>query len=366
MTNLVKAINNLKNEVVIRKQEHFIQTSPNKWREEYLYDDLNIVKKKRKKVPNSEFEVPMYNEYENILIYNYNISQLKSICRFYKQKIGGNKNQLMKRIYNYLKYSMYSTKIQSIIRGKIVRILCKLKNIKYVNKAINDTDFLTLGCINKLKFKEIFCYNDENNNNYVFSIKSLYNYYKNNPSNIKLTNPYNRKLFNINIKRTFKKIRRITKMLGYKINLSLDDEDEELSDKTKIELKTTSIFQKMDESGFITNTNWFLDLNSRKLKRFFSELLDTFSYRANLTNFQKHRILPSYVSIFSSITDSLFNKDIWIIRSKILNVIDKFVSSGVDNESRSLGVFYVLGALTTVHYDAAVTLPWLFESFAHL
>lgn len=366
MTDLAKAINDLKNEVVIRKKQHNIQTSPNKWREEYLYEDLNIVKKKRSKVSNVEFEVPKFDEYSNILIYNYNISQLKSICRFYKQKIGGNKNQLMKRIYNYLKFSMFSVRIQAVIRGNIVRKLCKLKNIKYVNKAINDTDFLTLDCIDKLKFKEIFCYNDEDNNNYVFSIKSLYNYYKNNPSNVKLSNPYNRKLFNINIKRRFKNIRRITKILGYKVNLSLEDDDEELSDKTKIELKTTSVFQKMDESGFITNTNWFLDLNSRKLKRFFSELLDTFSYRAQLTTYQKHRILPSYVSIFSTITDSLFNKDIWIIRSKILNIIDKFVSSGVDNESRSLGVFYVLGALTTVNYDAAVTLPWLFESFAHL
>ena len=365
MTSLLNDIKSLKNEVVTRKIEHSIQTSPNKWREEYLYDDLKLNKKKRSKVSSTEFEVPSYEEYENILIYNYNISQLKSICRFYKQKIGGNKRQLMKRIYNYLKYSLYSVKIQSLIRSRLVRKLCKLKNIKNIKNAINDTDFLSLDNINKLKFKEIFCYTDENKNSYVFSIKSLYHYYKNNNTS-KLTNPYNRKYFKINIKHTFKKIRKLTRLLGYKLNLSLEDDDEILSDQTKIELKTTSIFQKMDESGFITNTSWFLDLNALKLKRFYSELIDTFSYRAQLSNIQKNRILPQYVSKISNINNSLFNKELNRIRSKLLKLMDSFISDGVDQEARSLGVFYVLGSLTTVSYEAAVTLPWLFESFAHL
>ena len=370
MTSLLNDIKELKNEVVNRKKEHYIQTSPNKWREEYLYEDLNVklktIRKRRRKVPNVEFEVPSYNEYENILIYNYNISQLKSICRFYKQKIGGNKGELMKRVYNYLKYSSFSVKIQSLIRGKIVRKLCKLKNIKDIKNSINDTDFLSLDDISKLKFKEIFCYTDSTNNSYIFSIKSLYNYYKNSSNTSKLTNPYNRKQFEINIKNKLKKIRRLNKILGYKLNLSLEDDDEVLSYETKIEVMTTSIFQKMDESGFITNTSWFLDLDSRKLKRFYSELIDTFSYRAQLSNIQKNRILPQYVSKISNINNSLFNKELNKIRSKILKLIDSFVSDGIDQESRSLGVFYVLGSLTTVSYDAAVTLPWLFESFAHL
>ena len=366
MTSLVNVIEDLKKEVSNRQKEHNLQTSPVKWREEYLYDELIISKKKRKKVPNSEFEIPSYSEYENILIHNYNLSQLKSICRFYKQKIGGNKKELMKRIYNYLKYSMYSVKIQSLLRGNLVRKLCKLKNIKSLNNAINDTDFLTLDSIKNLKFEELYCYTDKDKNNYVFSIKSLYNYYINMPKNSVIKNPYNRKPIKIKLRKKLKKIRKISRILGYKINMSLEEEQDILSDTTKLEIKTTSIFQKMDESGFITNTSWFLDLNSRKLKRFYRELLDTFSYRAQLTNIQKNRILPNYAVVFSNINDNVFTKDLNIIRKKLLKVIDSFVSDGVDQEARSLGVFYVLGSLTTVSYDAAITLPWLFESFAHL
>ena len=34
-----------------------------------------------------------------------------------------------------------------------------------------------------------------------------------------------------------------------------------------------------------------------------------------------------------------------------------------DAYSRSLGTYYVLGAHTTVSQDAAIALPWLYESF---
>ena len=38
-----------------------------------------------------EFEVLGYKNYDDIVNKNYNVSQLKSMCRFYKQKVSGNK-----------------------------------------------------------------------------------------------------------------------------------------------------------------------------------------------------------------------------------------------------------------------------------
>lgn len=316
-----------------------------------------------KKVSKDDFSILDFDEYEMLLENNYNLKQLKSMCKHYKLKVGGNKKDLMNRLYNFLKFSNYAIKIQKIAKGMLTRNLCKLKNISKFKSAINDTDFFTLESINKLKFEDIYCYSDNKNNVYVFSIRSLYHYYKNNDD---FKNPYNRKHFNVNVKRITRRIRKLSKILGYNVYLELDDLDDDISDKTKLDLKITEIFQKMDAFGFITNRNWFLDLNASKLKKFFCELVDVWQYRAQLTNYQKSRILPNNIHIFSTISNNLFHKDINIIRYKLIDIIDKLISSGVDKESRSLGVNYVLGSLTTVNYDAATTLPWLFEAFAHL
>ena len=45
--------------------------------------------------------------------------------------------------------------------------------------------------------------------------------------------------------------------------------------------------------------------------------------------------------------------------------MEKFVNSGTDNDSKSLGAYYILGALTLVNTDAANALPWLFQSVSY-
>ena len=50
------------------------------------------------------------------------------------------------------------------------------------------------------------------------------------------------------------------------------------------------------------------------------------------------------------------------VKKVILEVLEKFVNSGVDADSRTLGAYYVLGALTLVNEDASTSLPWLFQS----
>ena len=225
-----------------------------------FYDDVpKKYMKYGKKVSKDDFSILDFDEYEMLLENNYNLKQLKSMCKHYKLKVGGNKKDLMNRLYNFLKFSNYAIKIQKIAKGMLTRNLCKLKNISKFKSAINDTDFFTLESINKLKFEDIYCYSDNKNNVYVFSIRSLYHYYKNNDD---FKNPYNRKHFNVNVKRITKRIRKLSKTLGYNIYLELDDLDDDISDKTKLDLKITEIFQKMDAFGFITNRNWFLDLNA--------------------------------------------------------------------------------------------------------
>lgn len=42
--------------------------------------------------------------------------------------------------------------------------------------------------------------------------------------------------------------------------------------------------------------------------------------------------------------------------------MEKFVNSGIDKDSKTLGAYYVLGALTLVSTEASTSLPWLYQS----
>jgi hypothetical protein len=57
--------------------------------------------------------------------------------------------------------------------------------------------------------------------------------------------------------------------------------------------------------------------------------------------------------------------DLFNVKKIVLEVLEKLVNSGVDNDSRTLGAYYVLSALTLVNEEAATSLPWLFQSVSH-
>jgi hypothetical protein len=45
-----------------------------------------------------------------------------------------------------------------------------------------------------------------------------------------------------------------------------------------------------------------------------------------------------------------------------LEVLEKMVNTGANRDSKCLGAYYVLGALTLVSTDAASALPWLYQA----
>ena len=61
--------------------------------------------------------------------------QLKEMCRYYKQKVSGNKTELINRMYNFLKYSYYITTVQKNVKGWMRRNYFKLNNIKNRKKC---------------------------------------------------------------------------------------------------------------------------------------------------------------------------------------------------------------------------------------
>ena len=95
------------------------------------------------------------------------------------------------------------------------------------------------------------------------------------------------------------------------------------------------------------------------------ELIDIWAYRAPLSNETKRAICPPVGNPFTGLSNfhqlqAIENID--EIRKYTLEILEKFVNSGIDRDNKCLGAYYVLGAITLVSVDAANALPWLFQA----
>ena len=243
----------------------------------------------KKKVSPEDFCIPKYKDYDNILKKKYNKSQLKNICKFYKQKVSGNKSELIKRNYTFLRLSYHSIIIQKNIRRYFVTKFFKISGPALNNYSLctNTCDFLSLLPLTQIKKLHFFSFEDKDKFIYGFNFKSIYNLYL--KSNQQSKNPYNRKLMPNSILQNIKQKLRLSKILN--INLDLEIRNIIGIKTDKIRLRTLTIFQKMDELGNYTNIDWFLNLNKLQLIKFMKELEDIWNYRAQLTKILFHQMV---------------------------------------------------------------------------
>jgi hypothetical protein len=289
-------------------------------------------------------------------------------------KISGNKKELISRIYVFLFLSSYIIKIQKIFRGRLQR-----KFNTYFGPALNkrdictnDTDFVTMDDLKDLHYGQFYSFKDNDGRIYGFDIASIYNLiYKNtdtiNISKIGGINPYNRNKIPTFVMIDLKMIIRTSKILKIKINLEFDTDIGNVSNAKTVEMRALSLFQNIDSLGNYSSPEWFLTLNRNQLIKFLRELSDIWNYRAQLLNETKQNICPPNGDPFRNINLSyIMNEhDLLNIKKIILDVLEKFVNNGVDRDSKTLGAYYVLGALTLVNDSAASSLPWLFQSVSY-
>jgi hypothetical protein len=346
------------------KTSKTIKYSPKTFLKNYVYDDPPPKgKKRRKKISMEDFEIPSFKEFDMIVTKNFNVNQLKSICRYYKQRVSGNKPELIKLLWNYLKYSNYALKIQKCFRGYIVRVNNKLRGPGIIiNKCVNETDFLTMENLKDLDKSQFYSFKDKDGFIYGFDICSLYNLIVKEKQD---RNPYNRNKMPITkIYEDIKHILKLSKIFNKKINIKLNNDISQFSQEKQIEMRAINIFQNIDTYGFITDAKWYLNLNRHTLKKFVGELLDIWRYRAQISNETKRKINPQHGDPFFTVNmNVLLHKCYEVLRKRILDIIEIFITQGEDVDSKSLGTYYVLGALTTVSHEAATALPWLYESF---
>jgi hypothetical protein len=330
-----------------------------------VFEDISNYKvKNKRKISTENFTIPTVKEYNNIVFLNYNAKQLKMTCKFYNLKSSGSKTQLKYTLFNYLKYSYFSVKIQSLFRCYLVRHLNYLKGPALKNRiCVNETDFLMFEDLNSIDYDHFFSFKDKDKFTYGFNITSLVNLIKEKEKNKKFANPYNRNIIDKKIQDNIYKIIKISKILNRNINLTIEN-NTNLPFKKQVELKCVDLFSNIDSYGHTTDPMWFYNLQKKGLLKFINELMDIWHYRLNLPQELKFKICPPHGKPFLNLRlNHLFQKNINEIKSGILKAIENIISRGVDNNSKSLGAYYVLGCLTLVSQEAAISLPWLYDTF---
>ena len=324
---------------------------------------------KQKKIDDDAIYVPNFNEAEMLLTYNYNLQQLKLFAKSYKIKISGNKMQLVSRIYAHLFLSKLTIKIQKIMRGYIQRKYNKYHGPAYKNRSLctNTFDFLSMEPMSEVPVEQFFSFKDDDGFIYGFDLLSLHNLiYKCNGA---VKNPFNTKPIHAKIIEDLRCLLRLSKILNINIITEISDVTKDVSDKKSIELKALTLFQNIDALDFYSNSQWFLVLNRNQLIKFLRELVDIWSYRAQLTLETKRMICPPAGNPFSrmlnyNILQTMENID--ELRKHVLDIMENFINVGVDKDSKHLGASYVLSALTLVNNDAATALPWLYQAVCYM
>ena len=337
--------------------------------EEYLIcikkkcEEKMPIVKKQQKILDEKVIIPTINTYNELIYNNYNVTQLKQFAKNYKLKITGNKQQLFSRIYFFLYFSHYIIKIQKVFRGLLVKKYNSLHGPASINRKLctNSNDFISMEPIEEINFHQFISYKDIDNFIYGFDITSLHNLFLKSGDEIK--NPYNRNKIPEFVLKNIRMLIRIGKILKININLTFEDTMKNISNEKKIELRALTLFQNIDSLGNYSNVKWFTSLNRNQLIKFIKELIDIWNYRAQLPEQIKRNICPQGEP-FRHLSIQYINteENLWNIKKVLIDIMEKMINSGIDRDSKALGAYYVLGALTLVNSEAATSLPWLFQS----
>ena len=335
-----------------------------------IFDNISITKK-GKKISDKDFHILKMNEYELLRVNEYKISHLKELCNSYHIKKSGNKNELINRIYNYLKYSLYAIVVQKYIRGFLLRKYVKMAGPAFKNRSIciNESDFASLDSLNEIPYNQFYSFTDNEKNVYGCNIISLYELvckktkYDIQQNKLPL-NPYNREPFNIEFLSNFSHYLRLANLNN--IEHVIIEKEEIIEPEQKLQLKIIDIFQYINELGNYSDSKWFSNLSRTSLVVFLRELYDIWYHRSQLSQNVMREIIPPHGNPFIESDLHIAQRlPDYILKKNAINIIERLTKSANTIDMRALGAYYVLTGLTLVSEDARNALPWLFQSVSH-
>ncbi len=371
-------------------------------------------------------KIPEFNHYKAIQTQKWKASRLKSIAKHYKLKQSGNKEELVRRIYDFLHQSFYAQQIQKLFRGHLVRHFVRSCGpaLKKRNICNNPFDFYSMDPVDEIRFPRFFSYRDPDDGFiYGFDISSIYTLiFQAKRQSKHAENPFNRRKLNMKplISSINFIIRFCLQITGesilndlYLIGSGPGPGTQEQTRRTVADATTTQqitnistptpvvdqqqatyqyiadvirtynprngpfrlppelqatnqeiirFFHSLDDLGNYTNPNWYLELGVHQIIRFLRELKQIFNVRLGLTTAQKRLICP------------MFNGDPF---GNIMNIVDlndfntvrsigiiimKRFTSNPEIEQKQLAAQFILMALTLVSRPAAESLDWLYQA----
>jgi len=229
----------------------------------------------------------------------------------------------------------------------------------YYSLANNNTELYSLEPLETIPKIYFFSFHDSNKNIWAFDIRTL-SYLVSKSK--KVQNPYTRDILTPEILTKIKV--RIQWLKHRKYNTIYSDNTSFTSDQIWNQ-NVLEAFTKMEESGYIVNSDWFHDLEKDDHIKFYRKLYDIWNYRLGLTMKEKNAIVPGFNSknkLFKHFPDEINEKEEKYLKKLNLNIIQKLVSSSTDKTQVSLGVMYVLMGLCYVHNSIADAFPWIYAS----
>ena len=325
------------------------------------------------------------------------LPHLRRLCVAYGLKKTGTKPVLIERTLTHCSRHCAVTALQRVMRGYRARTYVQkfMNNPAYgrLTHAVNDADVYTMDEFIDLPHYQIFRFNDESDGMlYQFNMASFFKLLKTaiSPNDWPavvalrappgsgvdalpiLLNPYNRAPISTETIRSFFTKMAYSRMLRHPI--CIEFKEDALTPAQVMDGQILDLFQDINALGNYADSNWLSDLKHPQHIRFLQELYDIWSYRAELTMQTKCQICPPTGCLFANLNSVYANPNSAAIMSEIrtapfnvvreinLCVIDRLIRSGLTEDDRKLGAFYVLSALTLVSPGARNAMPWLYQS----
>lgn len=337
-----KVDDNEDNESIIEMMDHIVGISEKKKK---TVDKKKIYEKK------NEFFSDLFESQMDISVFTLrqSIKKLGMDNLLQTKKSRPQLVQDLRRIYEMERY--YMTHLDKI--SKIQNKFRKWSKNR-LNVCKNDTDILTFEDVHNIPKKYLYIMKDTNTHfEYAYDIRTLIHIF----NTEKPTCPYTCREYDIH-----EKIRIMTYIDSLKRkNMDLDVEKIELTEKEKIEMRMKDIFYKINLLDNYTTHEWFKNLTIQQLYEFYRVAEDIWVYRIQMPLIEKRKYVKNGVA-FQVSKNTLKNvTNIDLIRTYLLNEIERFITEGQTREERKLGAMWMLTALVEVSPEAADALPHLVQ-----
>lgn len=244
--------------------------------------------------------------------------------------------------------------IQKIIRSFIVQTNIKQRGISCYARHLcnNKTEFMKFTSINSIKISEYFGF-VENGLHWGFDILSFKMILNKN-----MKNPYTtHEITELNKNKFSRLIFKIEKIKKVEMNDIIPN-----NKYISIQQECVRIFQIMDTLKNYTKCKWFLDLNLCQLKELYKQLEDIWNYRLNLSTLEKFKYTNDGKLFKMNVKNFYKINNIHTAQTILLSEFERLVTEGKSESDKCTASQWILSALTLVHEDARISLPWLYQS----